>query len=97
MWCVFELDCVNFVYVCNIKLGDGKLFKELVYLLEYGLIDMYEVIKLCYEFGFEGVIWFDYGCMIWGEIGCLGYGLYDRVLGVIYFFGLYEVVIKGLK
>ncbi|HGD3256708.1 TPA: mannonate dehydratase [Streptococcus agalactiae] len=93
----FELDRVNFVHARNIKLGDGKSFKESAHPSEYGSIDMYEVIKLCHEFGFEGAIRPDHGRMIWGETGRPGYGLYDRALGATYLSGLYEAVIKGSK
>lgn len=93
----FELDRVNFVHARNIKLGDGKSFKESAHPSEYGSIDMYEVIKLCHEFGFEGAIRPDHGRMIWGETGRPGYGLYDRALGATYVSGLYEAVIKGSK
>lgn len=93
----FELDRVNFVHARNIKLGEGKSFKESAHPSEYGSIDMYEVIKLCHEFGFEGAIRPDHGRMIWGETGRPGYGLYDRALGATYLSGLYEAVVKAAK
>ncbi len=88
---------VNFMHARNIKLGEGKSFKESAHPSEYGSIDMYEVVKLCADYDFKGAIRPDHGRMIWGESGRPGYGLYDRALGATYLSGLYEAVLKNRR
>ena len=86
---------VHFVHARNVKLIGDKSFQESAHLSEKGSIDMYEVVKAMYDFGYEGPIRPDHGRMIWGETGKPGYGLYDRALGVTYLNGLYEAVSKS--
>ena len=88
---------VNFMHARNIKLEEGKSFKETAHPSEYGSIDMYEVVKALHDHNWNGPIRPDHGRMIWGETGRPGYGLYDRALGATYLSGLWEAIdkIKG--
>ncbi len=88
---------VNFVHARNVKLTGGKSFEESAHLSEMGSIDMYEVVKACVDYDFQGAIRPDHGRMIWGETGRPGYGLYDRALGATYLNGLYEACVKAKK
>ncbi|RYL88112.1 mannonate dehydratase [Sporolactobacillus sp. THM7-4] len=88
---------VNFVHLRNIKLMDGRSFKESGHLSENGSIDFYQVMKILSDFNYEGPVRPDHGRMIWGEQGRPGYGLYDRALGAAYLNGLWEAVRKEQK
>ena len=57
---------------------------------------MYKIAKTLLECGFDGYVRPDHGRMIWGETGRGGYGLYDRALGAMYLYGLFEGIKKGL-
>ena len=60
-----------------------------------GTFDMYEIMKLYHEIGFDGPI-ADHGRMIWDEVAMPGYGLYDRALGAT-LNGLWEAIEKGAR
>jgi len=86
---------VPFVHMRNIA-GDGKRsFHETPHPSRFGDVDMYRIMKILVETGFDGVVRPDHGRMIWGETGRPGYGLYDRALGAMYLDGLREALTKG--
>jgi len=55
------------------------------------------ILKALYDTGFDGYIRPDHGRMIWGETGRFGYGLYDRALGAMYIYGIWESLEKEKK
>lgn len=90
---------IHFAHVRNIKYlhpdePDNKDFYEAPHLSRDGSLDLYRIVKVLHENGFEGFIRPDHGRMIWGETGRPGYGLYDRALGITYINGLWEAVDK---
>lgn len=89
-----DMGWVVVVYVRNVKFLGLKKFKEVLYFFSDGFFDMYVIMKFIYDYCLNFYICFDYGWMIWGEMGCFGYLLYDCVLGIIYFNGLWEVIEK---
>ena len=62
---------------------------------ECGSLDIYGILKALYDNGFDGYIRPDHGRNIWGEDGRPGYGLYDRALGAVYLYGLWEAISKA--
>ncbi len=84
-----------FLHLRNVKIRGPKDFIETAHPTPYGSLDMYEIIKACVEVGFDGPVRPDHGRMIWGETGILGYGLFDRALGITYIIGLIEAVQKS--
>lgn len=60
-----------------------------------GTFDMYEIMKALYDIHFDGPIRPDHGRAIWGEVAMPGYGLYDRALGAVYIYGLWEAIEKS--
>jgi len=86
---------VPFVHMRNIKRTGEKGFYESSHITENGDVDMYNIMKIIVESGFDGAVRPDHGRMIWGETGKPGYGLYDRALGAMYLAGLYEGIKKS--
>ncbi len=87
---------VPFVHARNIRRTGNRGFHETAHCTDAGDVDMYRVIRLLADAGFDGAIRPDHGRMIWGEKGRPGYGLYDRALGAMYLAGLWEASKKSL-
>ena len=92
-----KMDRIAFMHMRNVKIMDDGSFEERAHLSSCGSIDMYEVVKVLVEAGFDGYVRPDHGRMIWGETGKPGYGLFDRALGATYINGLFEAVEKANK
>ena len=87
---------IHFAHMRNVALVEGG-FEERAHLSSCGSLDMYAIMKVLYDNGFDGYIRPDHGRMIWQETGRAGYGLYDRALGATYLNGLWEAIEKGGK
>ncbi len=85
---------VHFVHARNIRREGDLSFHETEHLSGSGDVDMFKVMEVLVDAGFDGVIRPDHGRMIWGETGRPGYGLYDRALGAMYLEGLREAIEK---
>jgi mannonate dehydratase len=93
-----KLGRVPFAHLRNIRFeGNDGDFSESAHLSSAGALDMYEIVKVMHDAGFDGYVRPDHGRMIWDEIGRPGYGLYDRALGATYLNGLFEAVEKGSR
>ena len=92
-----KMDRIAFMHMRNVKIMDDGSFEERAHLSSCGSIDMYEVVRVLVEAGFDGYVRPDHGRMIWGETGKPGYGLFDRALGATYINGLFEAVEKANK
>ena len=88
---------IHFAHLRNIKHTGERKFEESGHLTSKGSLDMYEIVKALLDGGFDGYVRPDHGRMIWGETGKPGYGLYDRALGAMYLYGLFEAVEQELK
>lgn len=89
------MDRVHFVHLRNIRHLGEMSFCETAHPTASGDIDMYGIMKVLAEAGYRGMARPDHGRMIWGETGKPGYGLYDRALGAMYLWGLWEALHKG--
>lgn len=78
----------------KIPLGERD-FEEAAHPSACGTFDMYEIMKALYDIHFDGPIRPDHGRAIWGEVAMPGYGLYDRALGAVYIYGLWEAIEKS--
>ncbi|MDL2287273.1 mannonate dehydratase [Eubacteriales bacterium OttesenSCG-928-G02] len=90
-----KLGRIHFVHIRNVLITGDKGFNETAHPSGYGSLDMYKIIKTLNDVDFNGYVRPDHGRMIWGETGKPGYGLYDRALGAVYLFGLWEAVEKS--
>ncbi len=88
---------IHFAHLRNILHTGYRKFEESGHLTSHGSLDMYKIVKALLEDGFDGYVRPDHGRMIWGETGKPGYGLYDRALGAMYLYGLFEAVENELK
>ena len=91
----FGSERIHFVHARNVKFTGDHDFEEAPHLSACGSLDMYAILKVLYETGFDGYMRPDHGRMIWGETGRPGYGLYDRALGAAYLHGLWEAIVKS--
>lgn len=85
---------IHFAHLRNIKYTGERSFQESAHPTECGSLDMFGIVKALVDSGFDGYVRPDHGRMIWGETGKYGYGLYDRALGAMYLYGLFEAVQK---
>lgn len=85
---------IHFAHVRNIKIDETGVFHETAHKSEDASLDMYGIMKALHDTGFDGPLRPDHGRMIWGEEGRPGYGLYDRALGAVYLYGLWDAIIK---
>lgn len=83
---------IHFAHSRNVKVTGDRCFYESPHPSRFGSVDMLEVMRAYAEIGFDGPMRPDHGRMIWGETGRPGYGLYDRALGAMYLYGLWEAV-----
>jgi mannonate dehydratase len=88
-------DRVPFAHIRNIELRENGDIIETAHRSKEGALDLYEIMKALHDGGFDGYIRPDHGRMIWGEQARPGYGLYDRALGIMYLFGIWDSLNKA--
>lgn len=87
---------VHFMHIRNIQLHEDDSFEEVAHCSRYGSLDMVEIMKILWKYGYDSFVRSDHGRMIWGEQGRYGYGLYDRAIGISYLIGIHETLEKGV-
>lgn len=89
---------IHFAHCRNVRITRTHEFHETSHPSACGDVDMLEVLLALHDVRFAGPMRPDHGRMIWGEQGRPGYGLYDRALGAMYLWGLWEAIdrLKGL-
>ncbi|WP_077624532.1 mannonate dehydratase [Sediminibacillus massiliensis] len=90
-------DRIHFAHIRNVKTYDNGDFIETSHRTQDGSVDIYEVVKAYHETGFTGYARPDHGRHIWGEECRPGYGLYDRGLGVMYLWGIWDSLERAKK
>jgi len=83
-------DRLPFIHIRNIKYLNEVDFKETAHPTQEGNVDVRGVVKALADNNFDGIIRPDHGRKIWEEESIPGYGLYDRALGSMYLYGLWE-------
>ncbi len=81
---------IHFAHCRNVLVTGERAFHETPHPSACGGVDMLAVLRALRDVGFAGPMRPDHGRMIWGETGRPGYGLYDRALGAMYLYGLWE-------
>jgi len=85
-------DRIHFAHIRNIKVFENGDFIEVSHRASDGNVDTVEVMKAFNEIGYEGYCRPDHGRHLWGEEQTCrpGYGLYDRALGIMYLWGVWD-------
>ncbi|MDC3416907.1 mannonate dehydratase [Aquibacillus salsiterrae] len=85
-------DRIPFAHIRNLKRYENGDFIETSHLTKDGSLDIYEIVKAYHDIGFTGYVRPDHGRHIWDEVCRPGYGLYDRGLGIMYLWGLWDAL-----
>ncbi|PSR28715.1 MAG: mannonate dehydratase [Sulfobacillus benefaciens] len=88
---------IPFAHIRNVKVYDNGDFVETSHRTSDGSVDIYGVVKAYHENGFTGYARPDHGRHIWGEQCRPGYGLYDRALGIMYIWGIWDALEHSCK
>lgn len=83
-------DRIPFAHIRNVKIYENGDFIETSHRTEDGSVDIYDIVKAYHENDFTGYARPDHGRHIWDEECRPGYGLYDRALGIMYLWGIWD-------
>ncbi|MBU9713822.1 mannonate dehydratase [Evansella tamaricis] len=83
-------DRIPFAHIRNLKRYENGDFIETSHRSKDGSVDILEIMKAYHDVGFIGYARPDHGRHIWGEKCRPGYGLYDRGLGIMYLWGIWD-------
>ncbi|MFC7320041.1 mannonate dehydratase [Halobacillus campisalis] len=90
-------DRIHFAHIRNVRTYDNGDFIETSHRTEDGSVDIYKVVEAYHESGFNSYVRPDHGRHIWGETCRPGYGLYDRGLGIMYLWGIWDSLQRNTK
>lgn len=85
-------DRIHFAHIRNVKIYPNGDFIETSHRTQDGSVDITDVVKAYHENNFEGYARPDHGRHIWDEECRPGYGLYDRALGIMYIWGIWDAL-----
>ncbi|MCT2537018.1 mannonate dehydratase [Aquibacillus koreensis] len=85
-------DRIPFAHIRNLKRFDNGDFIETSHRTADGSVDITNIVKAYHDSGFTGYARPDHGRHIWDEQCRPGYGLYDRALGIMYLWGLWDAM-----
>jgi len=83
-------DRIPFAHIRNVKVYENGDFIETSHRSKDGSVDILEIMTAYHEKGFTGYARPDHGRHIWGEECRPGYGLYDRGMGIMYLWGIWD-------
>jgi len=85
---------IYFAHVRNVRCFKNGDFSETSHKSSDGSLDIAEIVKAYYDMEYKYYIRPDHGRHIWNEESRPGYGLYDRALGIMYIWGLWDAFDK---
>jgi mannonate dehydratase len=88
---------IPFAHIRNVRVYDNGDFIETSHRTSDGTVDIAGIVQAYHQTGFTGYARPDHGRHIWGEQCRPGYGLYDRALGIMYLWGLWDSLEHGRK
>lgn len=83
-------DRIAFAHIRNVRIYENGDFIETSHRSCDGSLDICDIVKAYHEIGFTGYARPDHGRHIWNEQCRPGYGLYDRALGIMYIWGIWD-------
>lgn len=90
-------DRIPFAHIRNLRIYDNGDFIETSHRAGDGTVDIVDIVRAYHENGFTGYARPDHGRHIWGEQCRAGYGLYDRALGIMYMWGVWDALERAKK
>jgi mannonate dehydratase len=81
---------IHFAHIRNLKHFENGDFIETSHKTSDGSLDIYGIVKAFHDVGYTGYVRPDHGRHIWDEKCRPGYGLYDRALGIMYLWGIWD-------
>lgn len=88
---------IPFAHIRNIKVYENGDFIETSHRARDGTLDICDIVKAYHENRFTGYVRPDHGRHIWNEVCRPGYGLYDRALGIMYLWGVWDSLERARK
>lgn len=88
-------DRIPFAHIRNVRVYDNGDFIETSHRTQDGTVDIAGIVKAYRDIGFTGYARPDHGRHLWGEVCRPGYGLYDRALGIMYLWGLWDAAVRA--
>lgn len=83
-------DRIAFAHIRNVRVYENGDFIETSHRAGDGSVDICDIVKAYHENDFTGYARPDHGRHIWDEDCRPGYGLYDRALGIMYLWGIWD-------
>ncbi|MHA7965929.1 mannonate dehydratase [Paenibacillus sp. CAU 1782] len=83
-------DRIPFAHIRNVRVFDNGDFIETSHRSQDGTVDIAGIVKAYHDIGYTGYARPDHGRHIWDEKCRPGYGLYDRALGIMHLWGLWD-------
>ncbi|MCZ8523949.1 MULTISPECIES: mannonate dehydratase [Paenibacillus] len=90
-------DRIPFAHIRNVKVYENGDFIETSHRASDGTVDIVDIVRAYHENGFTGYARPDHGRHIWDEQCRPGYGLYDRAMGIMYLWGVWDALERGRK
>lgn len=81
---------IPFAHIRNVKVYENGDFIETSHRTSDGTVDICGIVEAYSDIGFAGYARPDHGRHIWDEKCRPGYGLYDRALGIMYLWGVWD-------
>ncbi|WP_159881464.1 mannonate dehydratase [Paenibacillus puerhi] len=88
---------IPFAHIRNVRVYENGDFIETSHRAEDGTVDIVGIMRAYHEIGFTGYARPDHGRHIWDEQCRPGYGLYDRALGIMYLWGVWDAFQREKK
>jgi mannonate dehydratase len=88
---------IHFAHIRNVKRFENGDFIETSHRTCDGSLDITGIVKAYHDIGFEGYARPDHGRHLWNEKCRPGYGLYDRALGIMYIWGVWDSLERNKK
>jgi mannonate dehydratase len=88
---------IPFAHIRNVRVFENGDFIETSHRTQDGTVDIAGIVQAYHENNYEGFCRPDHGRHIWNEQCRPGYGLYDRALGIMYLWGLWDAYSRGAR
>ncbi len=85
-------DRIPFCHIRNVRVYDNGDFIETSHRTQDGTVDIAGIVQAYHDVGFTGYARPDHGRHLWAEQVRPGYGLYDRAMGIMYLWGLWDAL-----